>query len=95
MHIRCVAVVLLASLAASCGPTQIDPAKAEREIARDFERQVEGASVTSVTCPDRIGNEPGTKAVCTMSLSDGRSGKIEVRVRGDGNLRWDVVTRTR
>ncbi|MDO9380219.1 MAG: DUF4333 domain-containing protein [Nocardioidaceae bacterium] len=85
------AAVTCCVLTAGCGGTTIDPRRAERSIAADYEAQVDGAEVTSVRCPDAIDPEPGTEVRCTMTLADRSSGALAVRVLDDeGRLRWDV-----
>ncbi len=89
-------MLLSAGLAAvavgACGETEIDEGKAEEEIAAGYEEQVPGAEVEGVECPDEIGNEEGSTAVCVMTLIDGSSGDIDVEVLDDeGNIRWDVA----
>jgi len=76
----------------ACGETEIDEGKAEAEIAAGYEEQVPGSEVEGVDCPDEIGNEQGSTAVCVMTLADGSVGDIDVEVLDDeGNIRWDVA----
>lgn len=86
-------VVAMASLSlAACGGVVIDPQKAEDEITKDYEAQVPGSDVESVTCPDEIESADGTTAVCKMTLTDGTSGDINLEVLDDeGNISWEVA----
>ena len=87
-----VAAVASSLSLAACGETVIDVDKAESEIAKGYEQQVPGSKVKAVDCPDEIKAVAETKATCKMTLEDGSSGNINLRVLDDkGNIRWDVA----
>lgn len=86
------AIVLLALGLAACGDLVIDPQKAEDEIAQDYEAQQPDSEVSAVACPEQIDSAVGTKVVCTMTLTDGATGEIDVEVLDeDGNISWQVA----
>lgn len=79
----------LAVTFAACGEQAVDAAQAEDEIAKDYEAQVPDADVEAVECPGEIDAEPGTTAVCTVTLADGTTGEIEIEVLDDdGRISW-------
>ncbi|KAA1423231.1 DUF4333 domain-containing protein [Mumia zhuanghuii] len=84
----CCAVV---PVIAACGSDPIDTARLEQRIKVGYERQVDGTSVKSVTCPTTIEREPGVTATCRLTLSTGVSGKIDIRVRDDRRIEWEVA----
>lgn len=91
----CVAAVTALALA-GCESAAIDSQKAEQEIATGYEKQVKGAKVTSVDCPDEIDGSSGTTAVCRLTLDNGAAGDVDIKVIGDdGRIRWDVASATK
>jgi len=71
--------------------TTIDSDKAEDEITKGFEKQVPGAKVKTLSCPDDVDAKKNEKASCDITLSDGKKGKINLVVLNeDGDIRWDV-----
>ena len=76
----------------SIGSTSIDSDKAEKEITKGFEQQVPGKKVKTLSCPDDVDAEKGTKTTCDIVLASGEKGTINVRVlNDDGDIRWDVA----
>ncbi|WP_370619630.1 DUF4333 domain-containing protein [Mumia sp. Pv 4-285] len=86
LAVCCAAVPLLAA----CGSDPIDSARLEQRIKVGYERQVDGTRVESVTCPTSIEREPGVTATCRLTLSTGVSGTIEITVRDDKKIEWEV-----
>lgn len=81
-----VPVLLAALLATGCGETTIDSAKAEKFIADTVTDQV-GAEVESVECPEGLVAKQGETFDCTVTGTDGSSGKAEVTEKDDkGNV---------
>lgn len=76
---------------AGCGTDTIDATTLEGRIKTAYERQVDGATVQSVTCPTELERSPGTTGTCRITLADGHSGTVEVRVRDDGKIAWKVT----
>lgn len=78
----------LAVLLAGCGgPTELDRATVEDEVALVL-APVAGPGIEAVTCPDRIERGAGEVVGCTVELADGL-GAFEATVRqvgGDGEL---------
>ncbi len=93
------AAVVATIAVAGCGDAEIDldsggidSAKAEEEIAAGYEEQVPNQDVESVVCPDEIDPEVGTEATCELTLTNGNTGEIVVKVLDEeGNIRWDVA----
>ncbi|MGH1562931.1 DUF4333 domain-containing protein [Mumia sp. DW29H23] len=85
------AVCCAAPLLAACGSEPIDAARLEQRIKTGYERQVDGASVQSVTCPASLKREPGVTATCRLTLATGVSGTVEIRVRDDKKIEWKVA----
>lgn len=83
-----VLLALLAAVlvAAGCGETTIDDAKAEEFISTTVSDQV-GARVESVACPDDLVAEQGETFECTVTGDDGSSGRATVTQKDDeGNV---------
>jgi hypothetical protein len=85
--------IVLTGCEASIGTTsKIDVKKVETEITKGYEEQAAGSKVKSVKCPEEISSTKGTKATCVMTLEDGSTGDIDVKVTDDeGGIRWDVA----
>jgi hypothetical protein len=81
------ALAVLAAVALSaCGAKEIDDKKAEDFIAKSVREQV-GAEVKSVTCPTGLTAKKGEKFECTVTGSDGTTGKTTVTEKDDqGNV---------
>lgn len=86
-----VACCATAALVSACGSDPIDTAEVEQRIKTGYERQVEGSSVESVTCPDNLKREPGVTATCRLTLSTGVSGTVDIAVREDEKIEWKVT----
>jgi len=88
------AVAALALALAGCSKT-LDVSEAEKTIATDYARQIPGADVRSVSCPDDVSADVGTKATCTMVLARDVRLKVALEVTGDdGKVRWTTVSGT-
>ncbi len=83
----CAALPLLAA----CGSDPMDTAEVEHQIKAGYERQIEGSTVESVTCPDNLKREPGVTATCRLTLSTGVSGTVDIAVRKDKKIEWKVA----
>jgi ABC-type glycerol-3-phosphate transport system substrate-binding protein len=91
------AASLLAATALGACSTEktLDTDKAEKEITKGYEQQVKGAKVKGTSCPDDVKAKKGVKATCTLTLTNGNSGKVTVHVLSDdGKIRWDTVEPT-
>lgn len=79
------ASVVLAFVLAGCSK-QIDDKKAEKFISSSVAQQV-GADVKSVSCPSGLTAKKGATFECTVTGSDGTSGKTTVTEKDDqGNV---------
>lgn len=88
------APIVLVPALAGCAKT-LDVDKAEKTIGADYARQIAGADVRSVTCPDDVSADIGTKATCTMVLARDVRLTVALEVTGeDGKLRWTTVSGT-
>jgi predicted methyltransferase len=76
-----VAVVATASLliAAGCGETVIDAAKAEDAVGQNLERAT-GRKVASVECPSDVEVIKGTTFDCTVTFSGGERETATLKV---------------
>lgn len=84
-------------LAACSGERTVDVEKAEKQIGDGYAKQVKGALVQEVACPEDIAAENGTKAKCEMTLA--RDVRLDVALEvvseeDDGRIRWTVVAGT-
>ena len=80
--IRLFAAALLAAfalLAAGCGETVIDDAKAEDAIQDSLEKSID-QKVTSVDCPADEEIEAGKTFTCSVDLSDGRKATATLKI---------------
>ncbi|MBW9211713.1 DUF4333 domain-containing protein [Mumia sp. zg.B21] len=89
--LRVVAACGAAALLSACGSEPIDADRLEQRIRTGYERQVEGTTVKSVTCPSSLKREPGVTATCRLTLSTGVSGTVDIRVRDDKKIEWKVA----
>ncbi len=80
----------LALALAACGTTKIDTTGTERFIERTVSRRA-GVRVASVGCPREVTAKRGDTFTCTVTGTDGSTGKAVVRELDDeGRLRTDV-----
>ncbi|HSK49202.1 MAG TPA: DUF4333 domain-containing protein [Solirubrobacterales bacterium] len=88
--IRPLAAALLAAfalLAAGCGETVIDDAKAEDAIQDSVEKSID-AKVNSVDCPADVEIVAEETFDCTVDLADGRQATALLRILSDeGDVR--------
>lgn len=76
--------VLVGLLLAGCGgPTELDPATVEDEVAVVL-APVAGPGIEGVTCPDRIERAADETVTCTVDLAEGL-GSFEATVRQVGD----------
>lgn len=90
-------LVLPVGLVACGGERSVDIDKAEKEIGEGYAKQVKGAIVQEVACPDDVAAKKGTKAECEMTLA--RDVRLDVSLevvdeKDDGRIRWTVVAGT-
>lgn len=76
-------VLALLLLAACGGPSELDRATVEDEVAQVL-APVAGPGIDRVTCPDRIERASGQVVTCTVELADGL-GAFEATVRQVGD----------
>jgi hypothetical protein len=74
-------VAAAALLLSGCAKT-IDDASAERSIAKSVREQV-GAKVRSVACPSDVSPKVGGRFDCTVTGTDGTTGKATVTQKDD------------
>jgi len=94
---RLLPLLTLPLVLAACGETTVDVGKAEKEIGDGYAKQVSGAVVKEVSCPDDIDAKTGTKAKCEMTLA--RDVRLDVSLEvvseeDGGRIRWTVVAGT-
>jgi hypothetical protein len=78
-------------LAMHLGPTVLDRAAVERDVAAQFE-QVEGVAV-DLSCPQEMKVESGAEYRCTGTTADGEEVKIAIRIGDErnGDYTWAEV----
>ena len=82
---------------AACGESTVDVDKAEKEIRDGYVKQVRGASVKDIECPDDIAGKKGTKVTCKMTLARDVQLDVSLEVTSEedgGRIRWTVVSGT-
>jgi len=80
------AALLATLLAAGCGESEIDVAKASKFIDDAVTKQV-GAEVKSVKCPDSVETKAKATFTCVVTGSDGTKGDARLTQKDDeGNL---------
>lgn len=82
---------------AACGDKTVDVDKAEKEISEGYVKQVKGAVVQEISCPDEIAGKKGTKVTCDMTLARDVQLKVDLEVTSEednGRIRWTVVSGT-
>ena len=88
---RLLPLLLALPALAGCSET-LNVDNAEKEIASGYAAQVPSADVRSVTCPDDISADVGTRARCALTLARDVRLDVDVRVTGDdGKIRWETV----
>lgn len=86
MRTTTVVIGVLAALAVSGCAKEIDAAKAEKFISKTVAAQV-GAELKSVSCPSGLTAKKGETFECTVTGTDGTTGKTEVTEKDDqGNV---------
>lgn len=71
-----------AFVVAGCGGTVVDAQKAEGAIAQNIEVQTD-VQVKSVTCPEDVDVNAGDVFDCDITLEDGRTANVELRILND------------
>ena len=78
-------------LAMHLGPTVLDRAAVERDVAAQFE-QLEGVAV-DLSCPQEMKVETGAEYRCTGTTADGEEVTIAIRIQDErnGDYTWTEV----
>ena len=78
-------------LAMHLGPTVLDRAAVERDVAAQFE-QLEGVAV-DLSCPQEMKVETGAEYRCTGTTADGEEVTIAIRITDErnGDYTWTEV----
>lgn len=79
--------LLLALLVAGC---KIDGERIEKSIVLELEKQ-KGIKAKSAACPKDITEKKDGSFQCTVTLDDGATLPIEVKMLGEGNVKWTLA----
>jgi hypothetical protein len=80
-------IAIAAVLIGGCGSNEIDTKRAEDLIAENVREEI-GAEVKSVSCPTGVKAKKGDTFECTVTGSDGTTGKATVTQEDDeGNVK--------
>jgi|SRR5947209_289311 len=97
-HFSAVALALGMAAAAGCGsagtdravPGTVDAAAVETQIAHQI--SVPGASVSSVKCPDDVKAESSASFQCSVALTNGATGKVNVTQQRPSSFTYSLVS---
>jgi hypothetical protein len=83
-------LVLAAGLCVGCEP-MLDTRKLEKNIDEEISRQA-NVKAKSVTCPEEQKEQKGGTFDCTIEHPDGTKMRVEVAMKGDGQVEWKLIT---
>ena len=69
-------LLLIAGVMSACGERTVDATQVEQQIEQQLSTAI--TKVTSVSCPDGIPSQTGTKFTCSAKLSGGGSADVQV-----------------
>ena len=76
-------------VAAGCGDKTVDSSAVEQGIEQQV--KLAGTSVTDVKCPDNVKSETGATFQCSVSASNGATGKVKVTETSRNHFQYAVV----
>ena len=82
-------VCLCVLVAAGCGDKTVDSSAIEQAIEQQI--TLAGTPVTGVKCPDDVKSEAGATFQCSVSASNGATGKVKVTETSRNHFQYAVV----